>query len=279
MTRETVLYILALLVTTFAIGGLLAVYNEPDIYTISSATGTPIDHSLFQYEVRPGLTIMGDSYSADHPNAWHNFLSQKPVQNVAQQGASLDDNFAHFEMSAQEYAELPPDLLGQAKNLLYWTEEMVIWFGINDLMTLHTWPFPRQKRAIENELITLFQFVDMVVDAGVKHVIVPNVLDFAQSPGLYLARTVNNTVPLKETTRTIKEWNSRLAVGVAKRDKVSSIDMYKLSQEWMRNPKSVGLASLLRTESGEPALWHDFLHMTAWVHEHLFAPLFESALF
>ena len=116
-------------------------YHEEIVPVVHTTQGTQFKASDFENLVlRKGVTIHGDSYSVDHPAAWNAYLSTRALQNTAMQGASIDDTYAHAAtMSASDRAALPNDLVRQSQQLRYLTDTVVIWFGINDLMTFHTW--------------------------------------------------------------------------------------------------------------------------------------------
>lgn len=249
---------------------------------IDTHAGTTFASDQFQrLELRPGLTIMGDSYSLNFSASWTHHMAVKVDQYTSAQGASVDDKYAHAaSMPESDRKALPSDLVKQAQQLKFLTDRVIIWLGVNDLMTLHTWSTKARRAATHAELNTMFGLVDALIASGVQRLIIPNVIDISQSPGLKLARGANITVSEETTLEALHEWNDRLKQEVAKRPQVSSIDFFKLTREWLANPQAVGLKSITRIEEDiqDEYVWQDFLHMTPWVHRNLIAPQFETAL-
>lgn len=231
--------------------------------------------------IYPGLTIFGDSYSTNRSVLWCNHISLVQLQNFAVQGATLDYKHCRINsLSVEEIQALPPDLPSQVQSLQFLTSHIIIWFGINDLMTLHQWNETARHAAIAAEHETLFGIVDEFLALGVEHIIIPNVIDFSNSPGLEIARSANQTVAEEVTVSAIQDWNQALSVELVRRPKLRTIDFFSLSREWLSDPQKHGLDALnnFGKVNVRTYLWQDFLHFTPFVHEALLAPQFEIML-
>lgn len=236
-------------------------------------------NELMHLEIAHGLTIFGDSYSAGNQAIhWHNHISIKFIQNLAEAGAVVDVAVA----SRYEKGSRPSELSEQVKKLTHLSDKVVIWFGVNDAMVFFAF-WPNHKSAITKELRNFFSLVDALLQTGVKTVVIPCTIDFTDAPGLVLARPANLTAPREVAYEVIHGWNTQLKDEIRKRskDEIKGIDFYTMSQQWLADPTSFGMEDVVyhaADKAGRAFFWSDFLHVTPWVQEHLFAPEFRAVL-
>lgn len=232
-------------------------------------------------ELREGLTILGDSYSSttDLGDTWPNHVSEKTIQNLARSGAVIDSSICYLGNKPVFDAANPPnDLSSQVKKMTHYTKKVVIWFGVNDLMTFHVWPQDRYA-GIQREVKVVLSLVDTLINAGVERIIIPEVIDFSDSPGLAIAREANQTAPRHITQIVIQDWNDLFNNEIRKRSKnVYSIGFQALSQQWQADSGFTDTKLRDIDASVEAYLWKDFLHLKPWVHQKLIAPHFEALL-
>lgn len=231
--------------------------------------------------MRPGLTILGDSYSVNNSANWPAHISSRTMQNVAKQGASVDKRYSlKADLTVAERAEVADDLNEQVAKMRYLTPEVVLWFGINDLMTLQSFEASKRTRAMIHEHRTLFAVIDGLLACGVEHIVVPLTLDFSAAPGVELGRKAHQTVRIETTHVAIEEWNAHILQELRKRERVSTIDFYAKSQDWFTNQQAYGIKYLVNLDD-PPELafvWNDLLHMTPYMHRAVIAPEYETVL-
>lgn len=271
-------------ITIFYLRDVLALWaladNAPSLTTAQSRLSRQFSN-LQTLDYRPGMTILGDSYSVNNSFTWSSYIEHPTTQNLAKQGASVDKQYSlKKDLSETERADVADDLLEQLAKLQFVTETFVIWFGINDLMTIHYWSKSERTGAILAEHETLLSVVDALLQVNVKHILVPLTIDFSASPGCAIARKANVSVSQDITQDATIEWNTHLRNEISLRPQVSTIDFYTISQDWFVNYRDHGLKYLINLDdpTEEAYLWHDFLHMTPFAHRILLAPEFNKAL-
>lgn len=256
-------------------------FTAPLPSTLALAANSQFNFSAL--ELREGITVFGDSYSVNTAQHWTNYVEKNISQIFAIQGASVDNRLIHGDLlSKADFADLAEDLTTQINMMTtYCTKTVIIWFGINDLMTLHHWG-SQKIDTIKAEHGVIFSFVEALIDLGVRQIIIPKTIDFTPSPGLSLARDAGQMVAEATTRSAIEEWNQSLDDHlISKLPQVETIDFFHISQDWYARYDHYGLRSLLNVEevkSYDNYMWADFLHLTPFVHRTLIAPHFNALL-